>query len=65
MWLLPVAGAPGQQEHGINPAAVGGKPQPQPQEEERGKDGTTEDALYCWFVNARAKAVPLSGPVLM
>ena len=30
-----------------------------------GKDGATEDALYCWFVNARAKAVPLSGPVLM
>ena len=30
-----------------------------------GKEVATEDALYCWFVNARSKALPLPGPVLM
>ena len=30
-----------------------------------GKDGATEDAFYCWFINARAKAVTLLGAVLM
>ena len=29
------------------------------------KDGAIEDALYCRLVNARSKAVPLLGPVLM
>ncbi|XP_064165140.1 tigger transposable element-derived protein 4-like [Anguilla rostrata] len=30
-----------------------------------GKDVEVEDALLRWFVNARAKSVPLSGPTLM
>ena len=30
-----------------------------------GRDGATEDALYCWFVNAIVKEVPLPGTFLM
>ena len=30
-----------------------------------GKDGATENVLYCWFVNAIVKEVPLPGPFLM
>ncbi|XP_019624404.1 PREDICTED: tigger transposable element-derived protein 6-like [Branchiostoma belcheri] len=30
-----------------------------------GKSGEVEEALMRWFVNARAKNVPLSGPILM
>ncbi|KAI8480590.1 Tigger transposable element-derived protein 3 [Branchiostoma belcheri] len=29
-----------------------------------GKDGAVEEALYRWFISARARSVPLSGPIL-